>query len=84
MASKKTGGNCKQSKHSSNQLSVLCPVCEELIVDGDEKTPGHDSIECEGLCKAWLHSGCAGLSKTAFEVAASSPDPFFVLTLQVS
>ena len=41
-----------------------------------EKAPGHDSIECEGLCKAWLHHGCAGLSNHAFQVATTSPDPF--------
>ena len=41
------------------------------IVDGT-----HYTIECEGTCKAWLHRGCAGLSKAVFQATTSSPDPF--------
>ena len=75
MASRPSSGR-QQSKKLSKQSSVIYPVCEEPIVDGSEKTPGHDSIECEGLCKGWLHRGCASLSKNPFQVATTSPDPF--------
>ena len=70
MANKAPGITYRQPK--KNQLpSVICPICEEPIVDGT-----HESIECEGMCKAWLHRRCAGLSKAAFEAATVSPDPF--------
>ena len=76
MASKATS-SCKSKQSKKSRVpSVTCPVCEEPIVDGTAKSPGHDSIECEGACKAWLHRGCAGLSKAAFEAATVSPDPF--------
>ena len=46
--------------------SVICPICEEAVVDSSSKSIGHDTIFCEGTCKAWLHGGCAGMSKAAF------------------
>ena len=76
MASKATSSYKSKQSKKSRAPSVTCPVCEEPIVDGTAKSPGHDSIECEGACKAWLHRGCAGLSKAAFEAATVSPDPF--------
>ena len=75
MAGRPSSG-IKQSKKQFKQSSIICPVYDEPIIDGSEKAPDHDSIECEGLCKAWLHRGCAGLSKQAFQVATTSPDPF--------
>ena len=75
MAGKASSANNKQPK-KSKLPSVICPVCEEAIIDATARSSGHDSIECEGLCKAWLHRGCAGLSKAAFLAATVSPDPF--------
>ena len=75
MAGKASSANNKQPK-KSKLPSVICPVCEEAIIDTTARSSGHDSIECEGLCKAWLHRGCAGLSKAAFLAATVSPDPF--------
>ena len=70
MANKAHGVTRRQSK--KNQLpNVICPICEEPVIDET-----HESIECEGMCKAWLHRGCAGLSKAAFQAATVSPDPF--------
>ena len=65
-----------KSKKAARLPSVLCSICEDAILDASAKYPGHDAIECEGLCKAWLHRGCAGLSKAAFQLASSSPKPF--------
>ena len=69
------GGGAK-SKKAARLPSVLCSICEDAILDASAKYPGHDAIECEGLCKAWLHRGCAGLSKAAFQLASSSSKPF--------
>lgn len=54
----------------------ICPVCDELIIDGSDGDPGQESIECEGKCLTWLHRKCAGLSRRAFEEATSSSAPF--------
>ena len=75
MANKASSASNKQPK-KQKKTSVICPTCDEPIIDGTTKSPGHDSIECEGACKAWLHRGCAGLSKAAFQTATASPDPF--------
>ena len=36
---------------------------------------GHDAIECNGICSAWPHRGCAGLSKVAFVAVSKSSNP---------
>ena len=74
MAGKASSAN-KQPK-KSKLPSVICPICEEAIIDATARSSGHDSIECKGLCKEWLHRGCAGLSKAAFLAATVSPNPF--------
>ena len=56
---------------------VVCPICDESIVDATSHTSGQAAIFCEGLCKEWLHRQCAGLSKAAFDLASQSQDPFF-------
>ena len=58
---------------------MVCPICDESIVDATSHTSGQAAIFCEGLCKEWLHRQCAGLSKTAFDLASQSQDPFFCL-----
>ena len=75
MATKASSASNKQPK-KQKKPSVICPTCDEPIIDGTTKSPGHDSIECEGACTAWLHRGYAGLSKAAFQTATASPDPF--------
>jgi len=37
---------------------------------------GHDAIFCEGVCDAWLHRHCAGLSQLAFAELQNSKDSF--------
>ena len=49
----------------------ICPICEDHIVDGSQWL-----IWCDGECATWLHSGCAGLSKTALAKLHGSEDPF--------
>ena len=64
-------------KVKNTQMSaVICLVCEKKIVDASANTTGEDSIKCEGLCNAWLHRKCASMSKTTFEAAQLSSDPF--------
>ena len=63
------------SKRSSTPKHT-CPICEDVIVDQSSGNKGHDSVFCDGLCNAWLHRGCAGLSKLAFDQVAASSDSF--------
>ena len=63
-------------KKAARLPSVLCSICEDVILDASAKSPGHDAIECEGLCQAWLHHGCVGLSKAAFQIASNFSEPF--------
>ena len=44
--------------------TIICPICEEAIVDPSSKNVGHDSR-------------CAGMSKAAFEKVCDTDDPFF-------
>lgn len=54
-----------------------CPVCECVIKEATSRRQGQDAVECSGVCSAWLHRQCAGLSRQAFSVVSSSDQPFF-------
>lgn len=58
------------------EITFTCPTCEEQIVEASEVSDGQDAIECEGLCRSWLHRKCAGLSEEAFITATNSSSPF--------
>uniref|UniRef100_A0A1X7TSL4 Zinc finger PHD-type domain-containing protein n=1 Tax=Amphimedon queenslandica TaxID=400682 RepID=A0A1X7TSL4_AMPQE len=53
--------NCRS--HISGGGSTTCPVCQDIILD---KPDGVVVLYCEGICNAWIHRRCAGLSLTAF------------------
>jgi len=73
----------KRAQQKKDKL-VTCPICEDLIEDATNKNKGHDSIYCEGNCGAWLHRGCAGLSKGAFAMATKSTEPFHFSHCQIN
>lgn len=54
------------------ELSI-CPICEDVIRERKGKTAGEDAVYCDGLCDAWLHRRCAGLSKAAFQQVTAAP-----------
>ena len=43
---------------TAQKPAVICPICENRILDASGDITGEDSIECEGLCKTWLHRKC--------------------------
>uniref|UniRef100_A0A1X7V2Z5 PHD-type domain-containing protein n=1 Tax=Amphimedon queenslandica TaxID=400682 RepID=A0A1X7V2Z5_AMPQE len=47
--------------------NVVCPICEDHIDDDS-----HESIHCSGCCQSWVHSGCSGLTLSAFKIAKES------------
>ena len=65
----------KKAKNTQTS-AVMCSVRENGIVDASSNTTGEDSIKCEGLCNAWLHRTCAGMSKASFQAAQQSSDSF--------
>ena len=54
-----SGNNCME-EHAEPSY---CPICEEVIKEPTDKTPGDKVIFCEGQCEAWFHRKCAGISK---------------------
>ena len=74
---KKQSALTTKNASKSSIKTIICPICEEAVVDPSNKNVGHDSIFCKGACKAWLHRGCAGMSKTVFEKVCDTDDPFF-------
>lgn len=65
-----------KSKGQKDKDKILCPVCDEYIVDTTDGKPGQDSIFCDGTCQAWLHRKCAGLSKSTFSELSKSIKPY--------
>ena len=67
---------CKSRSHAFiRQLSC------ELLVSATIVT---EAIFCEGQCEAWYHRRCAGISKSAYESASESENPFYCMScLQV-
>lgn len=82
MASKRSGGKvAPPSQLQPNRTKkvkdqVICPICDETIVDPVGNRPGDDSIHCDGSCSAWLHRRCAGLTKSALTEISKSDHPF--------
>ena len=68
----------KSQVTSGNKTPCVCPTREEAIIDDSEESKSQDSIYCEGLSSAWLHHGCACLSKQAFNALRDSKDPLDV------
>ena len=56
---------------------VICTICCETVEDAAGRKKGHDAIFCDGECREWIHSQCAGLSKAKLKVVSSSTDPFY-------
>ena len=68
--SKKDSKDAKKSKKVST-----CPICLDTISETDNNC--QDAIFCEGVCKAWLHRQCAGLSRQAFSLLTNNSTPFY-------
>ena len=61
----------KEKKKSKSSHTVLCCICDADIVDDTD-----ESVPCEGLCQAWMHRKCAGISQQVFVVISKSNDPY--------
>ena len=69
----RTGPSKKGTKQNSQQNQVCyCLICNQVIIDQSPESEGHESIFCEGKCQGWMHKGCAGLPKHAFELYSDS------------
>ena len=61
---------------NSKLKKTVCPICSDIVEDAVGKKKGHDSVFCDGLCQAWVHRQCGGLSKSRFSKSSSSKEPF--------
>ena len=77
MASKFKKQSVTLTTKKASKSSVICPICEEAVIDPSSKSVRHDSIFCEGTCKAWLHHWCAGMSKATFVEVCDTDDLLF-------
>ena len=60
-----------------------CLVCEVVIQDGDDiSDKGEDAVFHEGICQAWIHRRCLGLSKKLYDNLGKSNDPYCALHKQ--
>ena len=62
----------------------ICPICEDQILEAKGRRKGHDAIFCDGTCQSWLHRGCAGLSRKAFEAQVNSNGEFYCPTCHLN
>lgn len=76
--------NNSDNNVQENTEPSSCPICEEVIKEATDDSPGDEAIYCEGQCEAWFHRKCAGISKKAYEQAGESENPFYCMScLQV-
>ena len=53
-------------------------VCSNVIVDcdPDKSIEGDNAMFCEGLCNAWVHRTCVGLSKHLYAALSEDDTPY--------
>lgn len=66
------------------QSEVACPVCEDVIQDKSSTSAGQNAIFCDGECQSWLHSKCAGLSKTRLAEVSKDNNTFYCPQCQLA
>ena len=66
----------KATEKKSKANQTKCLICEETILEPDEKTYGHDEVYYEGDCQGWMHRQCAGLSRFNFDKLGESIMPY--------
>lgn len=57
--------------------TCVCPICDYTIKKAVGRRQADDAVECSGICAAWLHRKCAGLSKPAYVAVSKSGKPFY-------
>jgi len=72
--------NNSDNNIDENTEPSSCPICEEVIKEATDDSPGDEAIYCEGQCKAWSHHKCAGILKKAYEQASESENPFYCMS----
>ena len=71
------GSNKKQKDISEETVTEeICQVCEAPIVEYSATSEGEEAVFCEGLCNAWIHRKCSGLTSGLFDIVSESNEPF--------
>ena len=61
---------------TTSKSDIVCPMCDEIIVDATVTKKGQKAIFCEGSC-GWLHRCC----KAVLVLASQSQSKFFMSTV---
>ena len=70
----------RNKKGGSDELTPThCSVCSNIIVEccTGKGIDGDDALFCEGVCQAWVHRMCVGLSKQTYEALTEDDSPYF-------
>ena len=68
-----------KGKTKINVEGTKCFICDNAIAIASETNEGEDALFCDGLCQAWCHRKCIGLSRQLFTIVCESDDPFLCL-----
>ena len=69
-----------KGKTKINVEGIKCFICDNAtIAIASETNEGEDALFCDGLCQAWCHRKCIGLSRQLFTIVCRSDDPFLCL-----
>ena len=68
----------KKGVADTDSAPSFCLVCSKVIVvyNPDKSIEGDDAMYCEGICNAWVHRTCVGLSKQSYEALAEDDTPY--------
>ena len=67
-----------EANSDSDQTPSYCLVCSNVIVDcnPDKNIEGDDAMFCKGMCNAWVHRTCVGLSKQSYTALTEDDTPY--------
>ena len=62
--------------HSNSKTSKaeVCPICDVIIRNCDEKSKSDDALYCEGDCQEWLHHKCVSMTRKLYTALSQSEE----------
>ena len=79
------GSRNKRSKasdhtpHSNSKKSKaeVCPICDVVIHECDNKSKSDDALYCEGDCQSWFHHKCVGMTRKMYIALGQSEEVYY-------
>ena len=68
-----------RTPHSNSKKSKaeVCPICDVVIRDCDDKSKSDDALYCEGDCQSWLHRKCVGMTRKMYIALGQSEEVYY-------